>query len=103
MKAAEPVTATPMAEVVRILGGHKGVADALGYPDLRNVWPWTKTGGRPLPPEKAPALERATGLKGEMVTVDDLCPAAKWVRVVDPDWPHPEGRPCLDLAAPQQA
>lgn len=86
-----------MKDVLRVLDGHQAVAQALGYPDRRNVWPWTGL-GRALPPEKAPALEKATGLKGEIVSVERLCPAASWVRVPDPAWPHPEGRPCLDVA-----
>lgn len=26
--------------------------------------------------------------------------AGRWYRVPDPDWPHPKGRPLLDVAAP---
>ena len=86
-----------MKDAMQVLDGHQGVAQALGYPDRRNVWPWTSL-SRPLPPEKAPALELATGRKGKTVPVELLCPTASWVRVPDPNWPHPNGRPCLDLA-----
>lgn len=83
-----------MATAVDEIGGHKAVADLLGYPDLRNVYPWT-SGRRPLPPEHGPNLEY--GSHG-LVTVERLCPDHKWVRVRDRKWPHPQGRPCLDTA-----
>lgn len=40
----------------------------------------------------APAVELATG-----ITVEALRPDLAWVRVKDPKWPHPNGRPCWDL------
>jgi len=85
-----------MRDVMRVLKGHTRVAVALGYRDLRNVYPWTSL-ERPLPVEKAPALELATANAGECVPVDRICPDAKWQRVKDKDWPHPDGRPCLDI------
>lgn len=54
------------------------------------------SGRRKLPAEHAPAIERATG--GE-ITADALRPDVCWVRVPDPSWPHPDGRPCIDVAA----
>ena len=83
--------------------GHKGIADALGYPDRRNVWPWTGPKKRPLPADMAPALERAMLLAGAEMSVERLCPTCKWVRVADPEWPHPKGRPLLDVAAEPDA
>lgn len=53
---------------------------------------------RPTPPDRCPAIERATAGR---VTVQDLRPDVAWVRVADPDWPHPDGRPAIDVAAPQ--
>ena len=52
--------------------------------------------GRP-PADRCPSIERATAGR---VTVDQLRPDVRWVRVTDPTWPHPEGRPCIDVAAP---
>ncbi len=54
------------------------------------------TGRRSTPPDRCAAIERATAGK---VTCEYLRPDVTWVRVVDPDWPHPEGRPLLDVAA----
>jgi DNA-binding transcriptional regulator YdaS (Cro superfamily) len=88
-----------IAEAVQEIGGHQAAAELLGYTDRRNVWPWT-SGKRPIPAEIAPSLER--GSKGK-VPVERLCPNSKWVRVRDKDWPHPLGRPLLDIAsAPAQ-
>lgn len=58
------------------------------------------TGRRPLPAERAPHIERAAGGR---VTVEQLRPDVRWVRVADAAWPHPDGRPCLDVAAPVDA
>lgn len=58
------------------------------------------TGRRKLPPDHCPAIERAT--QGA-VTVEQLRPDVRWVRVPDPNWPHPAGRPCIDVAAREEA
>jgi len=52
---------------------------------------------RPTPPDRCPAIERAT--EGR-VTCEELRPDVHWQRVPDPAWPHPGGRPCIDVAAP---
>lgn len=54
---------------------------------------------RPLPPDRAPAIERAT--EGR-VTVEQMRPDVRWARIPDPAWPHPQGRPCIDVAAPAE-
>lgn len=60
------------------------------------------TGRRPTPADRCPAIERAS--EGR-ITCDELRPDVRWQRVPDPAWPHPAGRPCIDVAAPvsQQA
>lgn len=58
------------------------------------------TGRRKLPPDHCPAIERATH---GTVTVEQLRPDVRWVRVPDPRWPHPAGRPCIDVAAKEAA
>jgi DNA-binding transcriptional regulator YdaS (Cro superfamily) len=59
----------------------------------QQVWKWAK--GRPIDPEKAPAIERATGIPCEQ-----LRPDINWVRIPDPAWTwHPDGRPLIDAAA----
>lgn len=54
------------------------------------------TGRRRLPADRCPAIERATN---GAVAVERLRPDVRWVRVPDPAWPHPDGRPCIDVAA----
>lgn len=58
------------------------------------------SGVRPVPPERCPALEKATG---GQVPANELRPDIRWVRVPDSSWPHPEGRPCIDVAATREA
>ena len=53
------------------------------------------TGRRPTPADRCPAIERATAGR---VTVDALRPDVQWHRIADPTWPHPNGRPCIDVA-----
>jgi hypothetical protein len=57
-------------------------------------------GHRPTPPERCPPIERAT--EGR-ITCEELRPDVRWQRVPDPAWPHPQGRPCLDVAGPAVA
>ena len=64
------------------------------HPQL--VWQWARM-VRPVPPERCPSIEIATDGK---VTVGELRPDINWQRVPDPLWPHPDGRPCIDVAAP---
>lgn len=58
------------------------------------------TGRRRTPPDRCPAIELATG---GAVTCEQLRPDVRWVRVPDPGWPHPGGRPCIDVAAREAA
>lgn len=53
---------------------------------------------RPVPGERCPAIERAT--EGA-VKCEDIREDLTWQRVPDSTWPHPDGRPCLDVAAPK--
>ena len=64
------------------------------HPVMVSQW---VNGIKAVPAERCPAIERATN--GE-VTADQLRPDVIWVRVADAEWPHPEGRPCIDVAAP---
>lgn len=50
---------------------------------------------RGIPAERAPAIERAT--LGAW-PVERIRPDAPWHRVPDPTWPHPAGRPVIDVA-----
>jgi hypothetical protein len=55
-------------------------------------------GGR-VPATRRVELERLLfTTKGAQV--EDFGVDVVWHRVPDPDWPHPAGRPCIDVAAP---
>ena len=90
-----PTWQSEIAKAVEILGSHAAFAKELGYDDRRNVWPWT-SGDRMLPAEHCPPIERAT--KGAC-TCERLNDKTVWTRVPDKDWPHPKGRPLIDVAA----
>jgi DNA-binding transcriptional regulator YdaS (Cro superfamily) len=69
------------------------LAAAIGmHPVLISQWAHN---ARPVPSEHCPQLERAT--EGA-VTCEEMRPDVTWVRIPDPDWPHPQGRPLLDVA-----
>lgn len=53
------------------------------------------SGVRAATPGACLAIERATD---GAVTCEELRPDLRWVCVPDPEWPHPDGRPCLDVA-----
>lgn len=87
-----------MSELILKLGGPTAVARMLGI-KAPSVIGW---GGR-VPPDRCPAIERATG---GAVTCEQLRPDVVWTRVPDLAWPphgregFPQGRPCIDVAAP---
>lgn len=55
---------------------------------------WVK-GERGVPPDQCSAIERATA---GVVTCEELRGDLPWVRIPDARWPHPGGRPALDVA-----
>lgn len=79
-----------MSELITTLGGPTAVARMLGIKPP-SVIGW---GGR-VPAERCPAIERAVYPR---TSCEQLRPDVRWVRVPDPDWPHPDGRPCVDVA-----
>lgn len=78
--------------------GQTALARAIGVPQ-QVVWAWLNRGDQRPPPERSPAIELAT--RGN-VTVEQLRPDVRWARIPDPDWPHPDGRPTIDVAAPSE-
>ncbi|MFG6413819.1 YdaS family helix-turn-helix protein [Roseateles sp. DC23W] len=82
-----------MSITIDDLGGTSEVA-RLARVAPPSVTAWRKRG---IPPERCPDIER--GLAGKFVC-EQICPDTRWVRVPDPDWPHPKGRPCIDVAGP---
>lgn len=81
-----------MSELIARLGGPTAVARMLGI-KAPSVIGWN---GR-IPPDRCPALERAVAGRE---TVERMRPDVRWARVPDATWPHPEGRPCIDVGAP---
>ena len=77
-----------------MVGGTSALAKALGV--TPGAVSQIITGRRPLPEDRAPSIERVT--EGR-VTCEQMRPDVTWVRVPDVDWPHPAGRPCIDVAA----
>ena len=73
------------------LGGPTAVARMVGC-RVPSVIEWRKRG---IPADRCPAIERATS---GAVTVETLRPDAAWSRIPDPAWPHPAGRPVIDVA-----
>lgn len=63
------------------------------------VWQWAN-GVKPVPADRCPSIERES--EGA-VPCEELRPDVRWIRVPDAAWPHPEGRPCIDVAAPELA
>lgn len=83
------------------LGGDSptAIAKALGGVITRQVVEYWQSTGR-VPAKSAPLVERACIERGCLVSVEKLSPGEPWVRVKDRKWPHPAGRPLLDVAVP---
>lgn len=93
--AMEHIT-QPLDVAIKLLGGLKQFADAISCsPQTANNW---RTRG--VPSEHCPAIERATA---GAVTCEELLPAVCWVRVEDPEWPNPAGRPLVDHTQQKRA
>lgn len=88
------------AHVIDRLGGPAAVARMVGVKSP-SVIEWRRRG---IPSDRCPAIERATEGK---VTCEEMRPDVVWHRVPDAEWPHPGGRPLIDVAAkavpPQEA
>jgi DNA-binding transcriptional regulator YdaS (Cro superfamily) len=54
-----------------------------------------KTGERPVSLVHCGAIERETA---GVVSVQELRPDVSWHRIPDASWPHPGGRPLVDVA-----
>lgn len=85
-----------MDQVIDRLGGSSAVARIVGVKSP-SVTEWRRRG---IPADRCPALERASEGK---VTCEEMRPDVVWHRVPDAEWPHPQGRPLIDVAARQVA
>ena len=103
MSKTPPPEKQALFRAAAILQGQAALAAELGYSDRRCVWPYFST-ARQIPQEQCPAIERATAMRGEVVTCEELRPDVSWVRVPGAEWPwNPKGRPLIDVAAHRDA
>lgn len=88
----------PVLKACEHLGSQSAVAQLLGVtPPAVHQW---VAGIRPVPPEHACSIEKATG---GLFPVEQVLPEANWHRVKDRNWPHPKGRPLIDVSVKEAA
>ena len=91
-----------LIKAIEMAGSQSALGRAIGEPQ-QQIWKWlnppvnSRVPPGQVPPDRCPAIERATD---GSVTCEELRPDVRWQRVPDPAWPHPDGRPCIDVAAP---
>ena len=83
-----------IAIAVEILNGPSALSGILNISPA-SVSQWV-SGFRRVPAERCPDIERAVV---GAVTCEQLRPDIRWHRVEDKAWPHPTGRPLIDVAA----
>lgn len=76
----------------QIFGNYSALADRLGV-SKSMVSQW-RNGERPVSLSFSCAIERETA--GE-VGANEVRPDVTWTRIPDQTWPHPEGRPLVDI------
>lgn len=77
---------------IGLFGSQEAMAQAIGVRQP-TVSEWLR-GARPVPQERRAEIEYA--LKGR-VACEDFGDDMRWKRVPDKSWPHPLGRPLLDV------
>lgn len=83
---------TPIQTAIQAVGG-PAEASRLLEVSVQAVCFW-RDGQRQFPADKCPALEQGTT---GAVTCEQMRPDVRWHRIPDPAWPHPEGRPLIDV------
>lgn len=96
MLQSDPMQPTnPVAEACVHVGGAASLARAVRVsPPMVTQW---LRGLRAVSPDRCHLIERAT--EGA-VRCETLRPDIQWSRIADPTWPHPDGRPVIDVARP---
>lgn len=79
-----------MENLIDKLGGPAAVARMAGC-RAPSVIEWRKRG---IPVDRCPAIEQGTA---GAFTCEQMRPDVRWHRIADPAWPHPEGRPLIDV------
>ena len=83
----------PIAAACARVGGPASLARAVQVtPPMVTQW---LRGIRSVSPDRCPQIERATS---GAVSCETLRPDVRWSRIPDPTWPHPAGRPVIDVA-----
>ena len=82
-----------LPEIVAEAGGPAAVAKEHGS-SVQAVCFW-RDGERKPPASLYPLLERMTGGRA---TCEQMAPEINWYRARDAKWPHPKGRPLIDVA-----
>jgi DNA-binding transcriptional regulator YdaS (Cro superfamily) len=79
-----------MDAVLEKVGGPTELRKSLGI-SKQTISDWKRWGH--VSAKRAPAIERMTGIPAE-----ELAPPnnGRWVRVPDPAWPNPAGRPLFE-------
>lgn len=82
-----------LKKAIKVFGSQSALAADIGAhkPDLSD---WL-SGHRKVPDHRCKAIEKATCAH---VTVEELRPDLNWIRLPDKSWPHPGGRPLIDVA-----
>ena len=83
----------PIKRAAESAGSQAALALAIGVKQP-TISEWAR-GERPIPADRCPDIECAAN--GD-VTCEALRPDVRWHRVPDANWPHPEGRPLIDVA-----
>jgi len=86
---------TPIQRAIAISGSQQALGRMLKVSQSA-VGQWALD-GRPVPLDRAVEIEQVLEAQ---ITCNELRPDARWVRIPDPSWPHPGGRPLLDVATP---
>jgi len=83
-------------DIIDTLGGPAAIARICNCKPP-SVVAWRQSG---IPPGRCPAIELA--MHGA-VTCEEMRADVPWLRVPDFTWPHPMGRPVIDIARPLRA
>jgi DNA-binding transcriptional regulator YdaS (Cro superfamily) len=86
----------PIEAIIDFVGAATIAASLDPRISVQAVYKWP--GQERVAEKHCPTLERLC--QGRW-TCEQLRPDLTWVRTPDTDWPHPEGRPLLDLCAPK--
>ena len=95
LQSAAMLQTSPIQQACSSVGSAASLARALSVsPSMVTQW---MRGIRGIPADRCAGIERATS---GAVTCETLRPDVAWARIPDASWPHPLGRPVIDVARP---